>query len=125
MLPDKVRAALIPCDCLVGIYAVKLCRTTAQLGERLVGHEERRNKSESFVAAGFSPESISTVIASACCGDVVQLVRTLPSRWLESHTVTAISLPHSTKSCGNGVLGRTRLSWPWRAPQLVSALRQK
>jgi hypothetical protein len=27
-------------------------------------------------------------------GDVVQLVRTLPCRWLESHTVTANSLPH-------------------------------
>src|SRR5713101_6658896 len=27
------------------------------------------------------------------CGDVVQLVRTLPRHWLESHTVTANSLP--------------------------------
>ena len=48
MLPDKVRAALIPCDLLVGIQAVKLCRTTtgrvAQLGERLVDHEELRYK---------------------------------------------------------------------------------
>ena len=46
MLPDKVRAAPIPCDRLLGIQAVKLCRTTtghvAQLGERLVGHEELR-----------------------------------------------------------------------------------
>jgi hypothetical protein len=35
-----IRAALIPCDRLVGIQAVKI----AQLGERLVGHEELCNK---------------------------------------------------------------------------------
>src|SRR5260370_23771103 len=34
-------------------------------------------------------------------GDVVQLVRTLPCRWLESHTVTANSLPYSTECTGN------------------------
>ena len=31
-------------------------------------------------------------------GDVVQLVRTLPRRWLESYTVTANSLPRAKGS---------------------------
>ena len=36
-------------------------------------------------------------VVDSTAGDAVQLVRTLPCRWLESHTVTAISLTCSTK----------------------------
>jgi hypothetical protein len=32
-------------------------------------------------------------VVDSTVGNVVQLVRTLPCRWLESHTVTANSLP--------------------------------
>src|SRR5260370_24467863 len=34
-------------------------------------------------------------------GDLLQFVRTLPCRWLESHPVTANSLPYSTERTGN------------------------
>ena len=37
------------------------------------------------------------VALKSAVGDVVQLVRTLPRRWLESHTVTANSLPQFQK----------------------------
>src|SRR6266699_4167873 len=40
-------------------------------------------------------------VVDSTVGDVVQLVRTLPCRWLESHTVTANSLPYSTERTGN------------------------
>jgi hypothetical protein len=36
-------------------------------------------------------------VVDSTVGDVVQLVRTLPRHWLESHTVTAASLPCFTR----------------------------
>src|SRR5258706_13499546 len=42
-------------------------------------------------------------VVDSTVGDVVQLVRTLPSRWLESYTVTANSLPRFKK------ISRTRV----------------
>src|SRR5216683_6224672 len=49
----------------------------------------------------FEPCTAHHPCAPPFSGDVVQLVRTLPSRWLESHTVTANSLPCSTERAGN------------------------
>src|SRR5882762_328717 len=45
----------------------------------------------------FKSDSAHHCDATPFSGDVVQLVRTLPCRWLESHTVTANSLPCSTE----------------------------
>jgi gamma-glutamyl:cysteine ligase YbdK (ATP-grasp superfamily) len=36
-----------------------------------------------------NPNTYSCLLLVRVCGDVVQLDRTLPRRWLESHTVTA------------------------------------
>ena len=48
----------------------------------------------------FKSDSAHHSDAPPFSGDVVQLVRTLPRRWLES-TVTANSLPYSTERVGN------------------------
>src|SRR5258708_1313576 len=49
----------------------------------------------------FKSDSAHHCDASPLSGDVVQLVRTLPCRWLESRTVTANSLTCQTKRTRN------------------------
>ncbi len=57
-------------------------------------------------------------VVDSTAGDVVQLVRTLPCRWLESHTVTAEpqnQLPHRTSI--------TLLEWTAQLPKSGTARR--
>jgi hypothetical protein len=57
-------------------------------------------------------------VSSTHRGDVVQLVRTLPSRWLESHTVT-LPLSARLSSLGHSfqALARIELRSPDQFPQ--------
>ncbi len=65
----------------------KLCGKHALLSVLSAPREFQRNsRAKTRAAAAHHP------CAPPFRGDVVQLVRTLPSRWLESHTVTAWSL---------------------------------
>src|SRR5260370_35124021 len=65
-----------------------------------------------------NPNAYSCLLLVQVCGDVVQLVRTLPCRWLESRTVTAEpqkQLPHRTSI--------TLLEWTAQLPKSGTARR--
>src|SRR6267378_3160094 len=57
-------------------------------------------------------------VVDSTAGDVVQLVRTLPCRWLESHTITAVlllgviinNIYHPTKACSSPTRSLIRLA---------------